>query len=193
MAQRLNQISVCHFQPGKYPVTPALSLRFPFPRIAAVAGFARPCNLNPNYMTNKNAKNGNGKTVFIIAVDFRRQSKNNVSADVERQFETCSFYAGRQNLNVMDSVKINHQDLLEESDALNALCDKLIKSKIKTVLIRKSNRLMMTSFFMQVFSNKGISIVWVTVNYDRNHKSFNERRTDSPLIFRYPSSWEQLL
>ncbi|MGL5889787.1 MAG: hypothetical protein ACRC3B_07875, partial [Bacteroidia bacterium] len=67
-------------------------------------------------MSNKKANTGKGRTVFLLAVDFRRQSKTKVTADVQRQFETCSYYASTHNLNLNDSSVISHLHLLNESE-----------------------------------------------------------------------------
>jgi hypothetical protein len=193
MAQRLNTLSAAIVKPDFFPTTPALSLRFPFQRIAAVAGFARPCNLNQSNMKNKNARTGTGKPVLVLAVDFRQNANAQTTADVLRQFETCEFYAERHKLKQIDFSVINHQHLLGESKELSALIALLQKLNIKTVLIRKSNRLSVTGFFQKKFSAYKINITWVTVNYDQPHRKIIERQTSVPMVFRFPSSWEQLL
>ena len=193
MAQRLTYHSAAYFKTDFFPTTPALSLRFPYQRIAAVAGFAWPCNLNPSNMKNKKARKGTGKPVLVLAVDFRRHAKAQITADVQRRFETCSYYAERHNLNQIDSSIINHQHLLSESKELDALIALLQKLNIKTVLIRKSNRLSLTGFFQKEFSAHEISITWVTVNYDQPLRKNIEGHASVPMVFRYPSSWEQLL
>jgi hypothetical protein len=192
MAKRLNLFSVSCFQPGKYPVTPDLSLKFQLQNFSAVAGFALPCNLNPSYMTTKNVRQSTGRPVLVLAVDFRRNSKTQITADVKRQFETCEYFAERHKLSPIDFTIINHQHLLQESNEFKVLLDLLQKLNVKTVLIRKSNRLSMTGFFQEEFSKHEISITWVTVNYDRTQNRNFDQTTVVPMIFRSPRNWDFL-
>jgi predicted site-specific integrase-resolvase len=143
-------------------------------------------------MTTKNVRQSTGRPVLVLAVDFRRNSKTQITADVKRQFETCEYFAERHKLSPIDFTIINHQHLLQESNEFKVLLDLLQKLNVKTVLIRKSNRLSMTGFFQEEFSKHEISITWVTVNYDRTQNRNFDQTTVVPMIFRSPRNWDFL-